>query len=562
MLAVEAEVSDSPAGLDISHQSEADSAAPSCLFNRLYSADGIRAVLKEFSQSARERLENLKILVLDDVPHDAQHASDKLSVLETDYGATVHVATDAESTVQLVIDAAASGEPYDVIISDCQMKTYDFDDRPSGINGDQFAKLVAAGLSELGHEMPPIVFHSGSHASGLQAFLWKEVERGRRLGEALADQAADKCIEEFPLTLIDKRDPPLALIEAINQVLRVHSECDPEKYTRYISESLKISSIESDFDTQTIGHMARIVHLFSLVGRSCYEELLQLGVPAIEDMKLKKYFDGLRESVEEFESDRFHFDKLVGNSDRAAETRHSINGAMQPFFAELSIIGQQLREQSLPSDNPLAEKIRAADSVVSTAHQSLNTLAEAFKYYQYLRKQPHIDTIDLKAEFGYTFAHGEKEGVSFEVTSEPLFISGPKGVIETLLVQPYFNSLKFTPIDNRNIRVCLNKVALSDLDSQVAEWLQEELALEGASHVACLSVHDNGCGISEENLPKIFNYGFSTSQTLPGGIKSGWGLGLLGEKIGQFGGVCYVKSKPGSGTDFYIFFKLADPPQS
>ncbi|MCX5864819.1 MAG: ATP-binding protein [Deltaproteobacteria bacterium] len=67
-----------------------------------------------------------------------------------------------------------------------------------------------------------------------------------------------------------------------------------------------------------------------------------------------------------------------------------------------------------------------------------------------------------------------------------------------------------------------------------------------------ISIQDHGCGISKENLPRIFDPYFSTKQL---GSQKGMGLGLtLCEAIiKKHGGVITVESELGHGTTFHLY---------
>jgi len=67
-------------------------------------------------------------------------------------------------------------------------------------------------------------------------------------------------------------------------------------------------------------------------------------------------------------------------------------------------------------------------------------------------------------------------------------------------------------------------------------------------------VADNGCGITEEMMPKLFQSFFSTKGT------KGTGLGLMTTKkiIDEHGGDIAVQSDPGKGTQFVIRFAPMD----
>ena len=71
--------------------------------------------------------------------------------------------------------------------------------------------------------------------------------------------------------------------------------------------------------------------------------------------------------------------------------------------------------------------------------------------------------------------------------------------------------------------------------------------LEGNTLV--LSFKDNGTGIKEENLSKIFDPGFTTKGV---GVGTGLGLSICFKIIEKHGGIIDVKSKYGEGSEFLI----------
>lgn len=64
-----------------------------------------------------------------------------------------------------------------------------------------------------------------------------------------------------------------------------------------------------------------------------------------------------------------------------------------------------------------------------------------------------------------------------------------------------------------------------------------------------VAISDDGCGIAEEQLDKIFEP-FYTTKSETGG--TGLGLSILQEIIGQHQGRIHVQSKPGSGSTFTV----------
>jgi two-component system, NtrC family, sensor kinase len=68
-----------------------------------------------------------------------------------------------------------------------------------------------------------------------------------------------------------------------------------------------------------------------------------------------------------------------------------------------------------------------------------------------------------------------------------------------------------------------------------------------------IAIQDNGCGISEENIQKIFRPFFSTKK----GKGTGLGLAICRGVIDELGGRIEVKSRPDAGTLFTVSLPLS-----
>jgi signal transduction histidine kinase len=87
---------------------------------------------------------------------------------------------------------------------------------------------------------------------------------------------------------------------------------------------------------------------------------------------------------------------------------------------------------------------------------------------------------------------------------------------------------------------------------------KEELAHQPDARVGpfvCISVSDNGCGISAKDLPHIFGPFFTT--------KGNTGLGLWScrETVRKGDGWIEVRTEVGHGSTFSIFLPEVDPPK-
>lgn len=74
--------------------------------------------------------------------------------------------------------------------------------------------------------------------------------------------------------------------------------------------------------------------------------------------------------------------------------------------------------------------------------------------------------------------------------------------------------------------------------------------LGAAGYYVCLEVRDRGVGIAAEHLPHIFDLGFTTK----GNGGSGFGLAIVRRLVERAGGFVRVKSQPGEGSTFRVYW--------
>jgi signal transduction histidine kinase len=93
-----------------------------------------------------------------------------------------------------------------------------------------------------------------------------------------------------------------------------------------------------------------------------------------------------------------------------------------------------------------------------------------------------------------------------------------------------------------------------DAMANVAEGRKLELSIQSnRAGLATVRIRDNGCGIAEDKLAKIFNP-FYTSK--PNG--TGLGMAVAKKIVDAHRGAIDVQSQPGAGTEFAISLPLAD----
>ncbi len=93
--------------------------------------------------------------------------------------------------------------------------------------------------------------------------------------------------------------------------------------------------------------------------------------------------------------------------------------------------------------------------------------------------------------------------------------------------------------------------AVTNLLDNSAKWSPPGGTVQIRLHEGTLTVSDEGPGISDEDLPHIFDrfYRSSEARTLPG---SGLGLSIVKRAAERHGGTVDVASEPGAGTTFTV----------
>lgn len=145
-----------------------------------------------------------------------------------------------------------------------------------------------------------------------------------------------------------------------------------------------------------------------------------------------------------------------------------------------------------------------------------------------------------RAQLTSAVTHGRRVNIEFEPSADPVTISIDPAQIEDAVLNLIINAIEAADSDGQ-VKI---RVARSQNDR--AEEFEDEAIVE---------VSDNGRGISEEDLTRIFNPFFTTRE-------AGTGLGLPAvRRIARaHGGRVEVSSSRGKGSTFSIHLPLVDEP--
>ena len=137
--------------------------------------------------------------------------------------------------------------------------------------------------------------------------------------------------------------------------------------------------------------------------------------------------------------------------------------------------------------------------------------------------------------------------LAMEPCSHSLWVRCAPFGLERAIWNILFNARDATS-DKGRITLATTRVSITD----------EHLADHPEARVgtyACITVSDNGCGVSAEDLPHIFGPFFSSKG------QTGLGLWSSRETVRKDGGWIEVRTGVGYGTIFSIFLPEVDPPK-
>jgi len=217
---------------------------------------------------------------------------------------------------------------------------------------------------------------------------------------------------------------------------------------------------------------------------------------------------------------------------------HEIMNSVTPISSLAGVVEEELNQQLKGSTEVHLKKEAAEDMHLSlqTISRRSEGLIRFVKEFRNLTQipQPRLVTIQVKNLLDEMAMLHKKEladkhiSISVSVVPEDLTINVDKSMIEQVLINLIKNAIQaFDKEETKNIHL--------------SGFLEED--------TPAIVVRDNGSGIDEEALEKIFIPFFSTKKT-----GSGIGLSLSKQIMRKHEGRISVKSKLGEGTEFSLRF--------
>jgi signal transduction histidine kinase len=210
---------------------------------------------------------------------------------------------------------------------------------------------------------------------------------------------------------------------------------------------------------------------------------------------------------------------------------HEIRNPLSSMSLNLELLAEEVAASESPHEHRMLQKIRT----VQRECQHLETILEEFLKFARLGEVEPVEC-DLN-----------------QVVREFIEFYQPEGAVAAVEISPHLDpDLPAVRIDRALFRQALLNLAQNAQHAMPKGGLLELQTREREGRVE-LDLIDNGCGMDEPTLSRIFDVFFSTR---PGG--SGLGLPTVRRIVEAHGGRISVDSAPGRGTRFTISLPPCD----
>lgn len=244
--------------------------------------------------------------------------------------------------------------------------------------------------------------------------------------------------------------------------------------------------------------------------------------------KLEKAYVDLKETQEQLQS----AEKLASIGQLAAGVAHEINNPLGTILLYTSLIKKEIRSRI---ENP--QTIEDLDLIAEETNRCKNIVSNLLNFAR--QGQLRISDVDVFDEINGILKSvrikPESKGISFNVESEAVDTTIPGDADQ--LKQVFLN--------------VINNACESFDDNQVKKVT---IRLYKDDRYLVTEITDTGCGISKENLAKLFTPFFTTKKI---GKGTGLGLAISYGIIKMHKGDIRVKSNIGEGTTIFIRLPLS-----
>jgi signal transduction histidine kinase len=221
-------------------------------------------------------------------------------------------------------------------------------------------------------------------------------------------------------------------------------------------------------------------------------------------------------------------EKQASLDELTASFAHEIRN---PIAAAKSLV-QQMGED--PTSNENVEYAKVALDELQRVEKSVSHLLKYAKEEDY-----SFDNVNLAAILDASLTQMRSKLEAKNVSISRNYIGGPTVRADADKLRQVFTNI----IDN----------GIDAMESNTSDRHLDLTIRSANPGMATVTIRDNGCGIAEDKLAKIFNPFYTTKQT-----GTGLGMGIAKKVVDSHRGKIEVNSRVGEGTELSISIPLAD----
>ncbi len=247
-------------------------------------------------------------------------------------------------------------------------------------------------------------------------------------------------------------------------------------------------------------------------------------------------------SLKKIEAEMLRFEKLESLSILAGGIAHDFNNMLTVIIGKLAFCRQKdISRDEL--DAYLEESENACLKAKELTHQLMTFSKSGFLNI----KSHNIKKMLLSVAF--FIMHGSEINVEFKLPENLPNAAIDETQIEQVMQNIIINAREAMPKDG-TLTISAEKINFND---ELAESAIYGISSLKKGNYIKIIITDNGPGISESDLIRIFDPYFTTK---PNG--TGLGLSTSYNIIKNHGGIITVESEPGKGTSFTIYIPVSD----
>lgn len=242
----------------------------------------------------------------------------------------------------------------------------------------------------------------------------------------------------------------------------------------------------------------------------------------------------------------FHLQRMETLGALSGGIAHDMNNIVTGILGHLAYL-----KMTLPKTGPHLDSLQAIED---GANRSAQMARQILSYVKQESSAEPVE-IDLTQAVESTCnllrgAISKRYKLIYEVPPHPVKVKAVEGQFTQVIINLAVNARDALQ-PNGEIRVVLRELETNEVIDPVGEIRGVE-RLKG--RYACLSVLDNGDGIPEDILVRIFEPYFSTKKDRGTGL----GLATVKEIVDHSGGVIEISSKPGIGTKVSVYLPIVE----